>query len=241
MPLKRDYFKCLSITKNTKQNGDPYLFIKLQNSKEIVDGYLWKKIELYQKRILKDGLYAIKYQEEMYNDSKVLNIKNINSIKDDRYKKYGYSSNSVLINSKVINNNFFNEISNFILKRDDPLMNILFTFMKKNKKVILSSKYIQHKYLCLKYFQLIESALHREIDSNLYIYIILIDRLDLDINPLILKIKKYSDILYEALYLYSNNNKGFIKKYKSIVDLINDNLNNYTNLKIQPNGRDAKK
>ena len=95
--------------------------------------------------------------------------------------------------------------------------------------------------MCLKYFQLIESALHREIDSNLYIYIILIDRLDVDINPLILKIKKYSDMLYEALYLYLNNNKGFIKKYKSIVDLINDNLNNYTNLKIQSNGRDAKK
>ena len=56
---------------------------------------------------------------------------------------------------------------------------------------------------------------------------------------LILKIKKYSDILYEAHYLYSNNNKGFIKKYKSIVDLINDNLNNYTNLKEQTKGVDA--
>ena len=60
MSLVKDYFKCLSITKNTKQNGSPYLFLKLQNSQEIVDGYLWKNLELYQKRIQVDTLYAIK-------------------------------------------------------------------------------------------------------------------------------------------------------------------------------------
>ena len=51
MPLKRDYFKCLSVTKNTKKNGEPYLFVKLQNRKGILPGYLWEKIELYKKKI----------------------------------------------------------------------------------------------------------------------------------------------------------------------------------------------
>ena len=239
MPLKRDYFKCLSVAKNTKKNGEPYLLVKLQNRKGIICGYIWEKIDLYKERIKANGLYAIKFQEDVYNDSKVLNIKNINSIKDSRYEKYGYSNELLLINDKIINDYFFNEISSFILKRNNSLMDILLAFIKKNKKIILSSGYMEHKYLCLEYFQLIRNTLNTDLNSDLYIYFILIDRIDLDINSLAIKVKKYSRTLNEALLLYSNDNKGFIKKYKSIVDLINDNLNNYTNLKEQTKGADA--
>ena len=98
---------------------------------------------------------------------------------------------------------------------------------------------MEHKHLCLEYFRLIENTLNTDVNSNLYIYFILIDRIDLDLNSLTIKAKDYSRTLSEALLLYSNDNKGFIKKYKSIVDLINDNLNNYTNLKKQTNGVDV--
>ena len=103
MPLKRDYFKCLSVAKNTKKNGEPYLFVKLQNKKGIICGYIWKRIDLYKERIKANGLYAIKFQEDIYNNSKVLNIKNINPIKGSRYEKYGYSNESLLISDKIIN------------------------------------------------------------------------------------------------------------------------------------------
>jgi len=239
MPLKRDYFKCLSVVKNTKKNGEPYLFVKLQNKKGIICGYIWEKIDLYKERIKANGFYAIKFQEDIYNDSKVLNIKNINSIKGSRYEKYGYSNDLLLISDKIINDYFYNEISSFILKRNNSLMDILLAFIKKNKKIILSSGYMEHKHLCLEYFRLIENTLNTDVNSNLYIYFILIDRIDLDLNSLTIKVKDYSRTLSEALLLYSNDNKGFIKKYKSIVDLINDNLNNYTNLKKQTNGVDA--
>ena len=98
---------------------------------------------------------------------------------------------------------------------------------------------MEHKYLCLKYFQLIENTVNTDVNSNLYIYSILIDRIDLDIDSLAMKVKECSRTLSQSLLLYSNDNKGFIKKYKSIVDLINDNLNNYTNLKKQTKGADA--
>ncbi len=107
--------------------------------------------------------------------------------------------------------------------------------------MILSTKLAKQKYICLQHFSLIEKTLNKEIDSDLSVYIIIIDRLGLNINPLMLKVKKCSVALYDALFLYSNNNKGFIKKYKYIVDFIDDNLKNYTNLKAQLKGRNEKK
>ena len=236
MPLKKDYFKCLSLKKNKKKNGQPYLFLKLQNSREVVGGYLWERVELYDKRISSDGLYAIKYQEERYNGSRVLNIKNINSITGSRYQRYGYSDRLLLMSESVRDEYFFNEISSFIVNRNNPLMDILCAFTQRNKELILSSRCVEHKYLCLEYFQLIENTLNKSLHSSLYIYFILIDRLDLDINALTLEVQRHSGALSEALLLYLNDNKGFIKKYKSIVDLINDNFNNYTNLKTQAKG-----
>ena len=61
---------------------------------------------------------------------------------------------------------------------------------------------MEHKYLCLQYFELIENTLNRNVNSNLYVYFILIDRLDVDINSLTIKVKKYSKTLNEALFLY---------------------------------------
>ncbi len=241
MSLSKDYFKCLSITKNIKKDGNPYLFLKLQNSKEIIYGYLWNKLELYQSKIKVDGVYAIKYQNDSYNGFKVLNIKNINQVEGGRYKRYGYSSKAILMTSTAKNNYFFNEISNFISNRNNPSMKILLEFLNKNKKIILSSRLAEQKYLCFEYFNLIEKTFDKQIDSNLYIYIIIIDRLNLDIDSLISKVKNQSKSLYKPLFLYFNDNKGFIKKYKYIVDFIDDNFKNYTNLKNATKGRNEKK
>ena len=46
--------------------------------------------------------------------------------------------------------------------------------------------------------------------------------------------------IHAPLYLYVNNNKGFIKKYKFIVDFIDDNQKNYINLKKESNKKDGK-
>ena len=241
MSLSKDYFKCLSITKNIKKDGNPYLFLKLQNSKEIIYGYLWNKLELYQSKIKVDCVYAIKYQNDIYNGLKVLNIKNINQVEGDRYKRYNYSSKAVLMTMTAKNNYFFNEISNFILNRNNVPMKILLEFLNKNKKIIISSKLTEQKYICLEYFYLLEKTLDKQIDSNLYIYIIIIDRLNLNVDSLISKVKKQSEPLYKSLFLYLNDNKGFIKKYKYIVDFIDDNLKNYINLKNEAKGRNEKK
>ena len=241
MSLSKDYFKCLSITKNIKKDGNPYLFLKLQNSRQIIHGYLWNNLELYQSKIKVDCVYAIKYQNDIYNGLKVLNIKNINQVEGDRYKRYNYSSKTVLMTMTAKNNYFFNEISNFILNRNNASMKILLEFLNKNKIIIISSKLTEQKYICLEYFYLLEKTLDKQIDSNLYIYIIIIDRLNLNVDSLISKVKKQSEPLYKSLFLYLNDNKGFIKKYKYIVDFIDDNFKNYTNLKNLAKGRNEKK
>ena len=60
-----------------------------------------------------------------------------------------------------------------------------------------------------------------------------------EIPNLLEKINNKSAI-HAPLYLYVNNNKGFIKKYKYIVDFIDDNLKNYINLKKESNKKDGK-
>ena len=56
-----------------------------------------------------------------------------------------------------------------------------------------------------------EKTLKTSIDSNLYIYIIVLHGLHLDINSLLDRIGT-KDPIHEGLNLYVNNNKGFIKK-----------------------------
>ena len=84
-----------------------------------------------------------------------------------------------------------------------------------------------------------EKTLKTCIDSNLYIYIIVLHGLHLDINALLDRIRTKGPI-HEGLNLYVNNNKGFIKKYKFIVDFIDDNQKNYINLKKESDKKDGK-
>ena len=239
MSLKKNYYKCVSVTENTKKNGDSYLFLRLENKDSIVDGYLWENIDLYKGVVAADGIYAIKYKIDTFNDDRVLNIKNISSVDGDRYKRYGFTKAMVLMSPSKKNEYYFSGISKIILSREDKFLSLLNDFIISNKKKILSTKLVESKYLMLKYFQLIEKTLSSRVDSNLFLYILVLHGLNLDINPLLEKINNKSAI-YTPLYLYLNNNKGFIKKYKFIVDFIDDNLKNYINLKKESNKKDGK-
>ena len=239
MSLKKNYYKCVSVSENTKKNGDPYLFLRLENKDSIVDGYLWENIHLYKGVVAADGIYAVKYQVDTFNDDSVLNIKNISSVDGGRYKRYGFTKAMVSMSLFKKNEYYFSGISKIILSREDELLSILNEFVISNKKKILSSQLVESKYLMLKYFQLIEKTLSSRVDSNLFIYIVALHGLNLEVNSLLGKINNKSAI-YAPLYLYVNNNKGFIKKYKFIVDFIDDNLKNYINLKKESNKKDGK-
>ena len=52
---------------------------------------------------------------------------------------------------------------------------------------------------------------------------------------------EFPEISNNITELYLNDNKGFIKKHKYIVDFIDDNFKNYTNLKNATKGRNEKK
>ena len=239
MPLIKDYYKCISVTQNTKKNGDPYLFLRLQNHNTITDAYVWENVSLYKDRIINDGIYAIKYQVDTFNNSSVLNIKNISSVDGDRYKRYGFTKKTVTMSEPKQNQYYFDDISKFILSRDNQSMLTLNDFIINNKKKVLSSDLVEFKYLTLKYFQLIEKTLRSSVDSNLYVYMIVIHGLDLDLENLLGELDN-KNTAYDALYLYVNNNKGFIKKYKFIVDFIDYNLKNYINLKKESNNKNGK-
>ena len=65
MPLKRDYFKCLSVVKNTKKNGDPYLFVKLQNKK----GIIWNTLKTSKLPIgLSSTLHLLERNNYFFDD-----------------------------------------------------------------------------------------------------------------------------------------------------------------------------
>lgn len=239
MSLKKNYYKCLSVTENTKKNGDPYLFLRLENKDSIVDGYIWDNIDIYKNVVSEDGIYAIKYQIDSFNKASVLNIKNISPVEGSRYKKYGYTKSMVTMSPSKKNNFYLSEISKFILSRDDKSLAALNDLMITNKRKILSTKLVESKYLTLKYFEMVEKTFISKADSKLFIHIIALHGLSLDINSLLEKLNANTR-LYQGLSLYVNNNKGFIKKYKFIVDFIDDNLKNYINLKKESNKNDGK-
>ena len=239
MPLKKDYYKCIFVSENTKKNGEPYLFLRLENKDNIIDGYLWDNIDLYKNLITATAIYAIKYQVDTYNNAKVLNIKNMRPVDDGRYDKYGFRESMVTMKSSKKNQHYLNEISKIIILRKDESLLYLNDFIIKNKSKFLSNKLIETKYLILQYFELIEKTLKTSIDSNLYIYIIVLHGIHLDINSL-LDSMDTKDPVHKGLDMYANNNKGFIKKYKFIVDFIDDNQKNYINLKKESDKKDGK-
>ena len=239
MPLKKDYYKCIFVSENTKKNGDSYLFLRLENKDNIIDGYLWDNIHLYKNLIRATGIYAIKYQVDTFNSARVLNIKNLCPVDGARYSKYGFKKSMVTMKSSKKCQYYLNEISSIIKSRKDESLFYLNDFIIKNKSKFLSTKLIESKYLFLQYFELMEKTLKTSIDSNLYIYIIILHGLNLDISSLLNRIDT-KDPIHEGLSLYANNNKGFIKKYKFIVDFIDDNQKNYINLKKESDKKDGK-
>ena len=239
MSLKKNFYKCLSVTENTKKNGEPYLFLRLENKDSIIDGYMWENIDIYKDVVFEDGVYAIKYQIDTFNRVSVLNIKNISLVEGSRYRKYGYNKSMVTMSPSKRNDFYLTEISKFILSRADKSLAALNDFIIVNKRKILLSRLVESKYLTLRYFKMVEKTLTSKADSKLFIHIILLHGLSLDIKSLLEKLNTNSR-LYEGLNLYANNNKGFIKKYKFIVDFIDDNLKNYINLKKESNKNDGK-
>lgn len=239
MSLKKNFYKCLSVTENKKKNGEPYLFLRLENKDSIIDGYMWENIDIYKDIVFEDGVYAIKYQIDTFNRSSVLNIKNLSLVEGSRYRKYGYNKSMVTMSPSNKNDFYLTEISKFILSRGDRSLTALNDFIVTNKRKILLTRLVESKYLTLRYFDMVEKTLTSKADSKLFIHIIVFHGLSLDINSFLEKLNANSR-LYDGLALYVNNNKGFIKKYKFIVDFIDDNLKNYINLKKESNKNDGK-
>ena len=73
------FYRCINFNKLLKNDGSPYIKISLINSSEYIDGYLWSMLNIYEKRINKGDIYAVKAIKEDYNGIPVLNIKSINS------------------------------------------------------------------------------------------------------------------------------------------------------------------
>ena len=222
--LTKKYYKCIKVQRLKKNNGDPYIQLRLINSNQIIDGYIWDMISLYEKRINEDSIYAIKAKEELYNDNKVLNIKSINLVDDDRYNKYHYSSKNINLSSQKILEYHYDELINLISSYSHPVIKIIHQYFVKNKHEILFSGLTEQKRICIKHIIMLDANYRKKIDLNLSIVLILIDRLELEF--IIKKIKGIDIEYYKNISLYTINDKEFIKKYKYIVDLIRYNSNN---------------
>ena len=72
-----DFFKCIDFHLLKKKNGDDYINMKLANSKGVYDSYLWDNLDIFKNRIKCRSIYAVKAKTEIFNNSTVLNIKNI--------------------------------------------------------------------------------------------------------------------------------------------------------------------
>ena len=234
MSICKDYFQCLSVLKLKKKNKEQYLKIKLVNRKGIFASYLWDFIDFYEERIQVGSIYAVKFISESYNDQKVIKIKNIKLIENESFKKYGYSDDTVLVSKNDASKYYYKEIVGFLEKYNSKSIREITDWVKRNKKIFMDTGHIEEKVLCLESLSALFEKFNDKINFELSIIIILLHKINLKKNNSILNFnKKYLN----DVELYKNDNKGFIKKYKYIVDLVDYNFSNY---KIINTKRDIK-
>ena len=112
----RGFYRCINFNKFVKNDGSPYIKIRLVNTSEYIDGYLWSMLDIYEKRIKKGDVYAVKAIKEKYNGISILNIRYINRITDNRFKRYNYISEDISPSKKTIQNINFDEFNNILTK-----------------------------------------------------------------------------------------------------------------------------
>ncbi len=234
MSICKDYFQCLSVLKLKKKNKEQYLKIKLVNRKGIFASYLWDFVDFYEERIKVGSIYAVKFISESYNDQKVIKIKNIKLIENENFKKYGYSDDAVLVSKNDASKYYYKEIVGFLEKYNSKSIREITDWVKRNKKIFMDTGHIEEKVLCLDNLSALFEKFNDKINFELSIIIILLHKINLKKNNSILN---FNNKYLNDVELYKNDNKGFIKKYKYIVDLVDYNFSNY---KIINTKRDIK-
>jgi len=224
MSICKDYFQCLSVLKLKKKNKEHYLHLKLINRNGIFNSYLWDFVDYYEKEIRVGEVYAIKFISESYNGEKIIKIKNIKILEDNNFKKYGYNDSAILLSSNKAKKYYYKEIINFLEKYHFNSILGIRRWIEKNKKVIIDTGHLEEKLLCLENLSVLLEKFNHKIYFELSVIIILLHKVDLDDNSSILN----CDTKYlNDIELYKNDKKGFIKKYKYIVDLVDYNFANY--------------
>ena len=225
MAILKDYFQCLSIQKFKKRNQEEYLYLRLKSANGIINGYLWDMVEHFEKRIISGEVYAIKYEEDLFQNKKVIKIKNILSVSARSFDKYGFKSNQIKVSNNEINRYYYDEIINLLLNYKSTSISSLLIWLGKNKKFLVENAYLEHKFLCLEQLNVLINNFNQNVDIDLCVSTIILDRLDINVDSILLKFK---DGQADDVSLYLKGNKGFIKKYKYIVDLIEYNFRSCT-------------
>ena len=221
--LYKDYYKCIQLEKLIKNNGDSYIKVRLLNKSGIIDGYIWEMIDFYKDRIKEGSTYAIKSKKEIYNNNSILNIKHLNKVDGGRYNRYSYNKSNITVSTEKVFEYYYNEVINLILKYPNPIIKMISKFYLKNKKKLLSLELMRYKSVCIKHAEVLAKSYHKNINLDLCIVIILIDKIP-NLDSLFYDIKKIDQKYYEIIELYRMNHKEFIKKHKYIVDLISYNF-----------------
>ena len=102
MAILKDYFQCLLIQKFKKRNQEEYLYLRLKSANGIINGYLWDMVKHFEKRIIPGEVYAIKYEQDLFQNKKVIKIKNIISVDARSFNKYGFKSDKIKVSNNEI-------------------------------------------------------------------------------------------------------------------------------------------
>ena len=202
---------------------DGYLIIKNFYSKKKCNFFL-KKIKKYANN---DFAPIMNPDREKFLISqtinKILNIKHLNKVDGGRYNRYSYNKSNITVSTEKVFEYYYNEVINLILKYPNPIIKMISKFYLKNKKKLLSLELMRYKSVCIKHAEVLAKSYHKNINLDLCIVIILIDKIP-NLDSLFYDIKKIDQKYYEIIELYRMNHKEFIKKHKYIVDLISYNF-----------------
>ncbi len=222
--IKYDFFYCVDFSLLKKKNGNDYIRLKLLNSKGIFESYLWDNLHVFKPRIKKKSIYAVKANYQTYNSKTILKIDNINKVNGNRYNKYGYTNDTVKIDSKTKNEFFFNEIIDIIKRYNSSSIKNIVRLYKSNERYFIRGKSLEKRLNVLNYILVSEGVSFNEDRTEEYIQAALL----FSINKNILKKHFSTETFDNAIRMYTDSDKEFIKKYKFIVDLMTLQNNNNT-------------
>ena len=169
------FYQSIFKEKKISKNGDYYIDLLLKDKTGQINGKIWNFSDFYDLAFEEGNLVAVKGEVKKYRKTLFLEINNISLLNPDRYKIYGFDSDSICPAIDISSDIIFSKIKKQIISLDEPfktlLLNIYDNYENKIKNYpddLFLSDYNKKGSLILKIYRAlsITKSFHKKYIKN---------------------------------------------------------------------------